>query len=514
MNKILEINSLEVKYMPNNENEKTILENISLNIEKGKIVSIVGESGSGKTMLIKSILKKLPKNIGVEKGEISFLQKNISEETILKHIGLITQNPIESLNPSMKIYKQLEEAINGEITNQAKILIEKLGILNVEEVLNSYSYKLSGGMCQRIIIAMMMLKKPDLLIADEPTTSLDMINQSSIIKELIKLQKELNMSILLVTHDLPLVMEISDYVYVLKEGKIIEEGTPKDIYDNPKHKYTKEFLESIKRKKINKKVEIKKEEVLNVQNLYKDYNNKNILNNISFNLKENEIISIIGESGSGKSTLARIISGIECSKNSFEYYFSNKRTKNMFKDKNYRQKVQIVFQNSFVSVDPRWTVYRILKEPLNNFFDISLEEKELRIKKVLESVELSNIDIHLKATNLSGGQLQRVCLARALLAKPKLLILDEFTASLDIVIRNKILDLVKKLKDKYNFSVIFITHNLDSVIRISDRFYVMKEGKILDEVNEMENLTFRSEYTKFLFESMMTGNPHYKKINS
>ncbi|WP_067142531.1 ABC transporter ATP-binding protein [Oceanivirga salmonicida] len=509
MNKILEVKSL---YLKNNKNDKKILENISINVEKGKIVSIIGESGSGKTLFIKSILKKLPENINNEKGEIKFLNENITKELVIKHIGLITQNPLEALNPSMKIYKQLEEAINGKIDNQVRVLLEKVGILDIDEVLNSYPYKLSGGMCQRIMIAMMMLKKPDLLIADEPTTSLDMINQTLIIRELIKLQKELNMSILLITHDLSLVMEISDYVYILKEGKIIEEGNTKEIYDNPKDEYTKKFLNLINLKRIDEEEKNEGKEILKIEKLYKDYNKKNILNGISFNLKENEIVSIIGESGSGKSTLARIISGLENSKSGDEYYFNIKRFKNMFKNKNYRQNIQMVFQNSFISVDPQYTIYRILEEPLNNFFNLNLLEKKSHIEKILKSVELNDVDINQKGIHLSGGQLQRVCLARALLAKPKILILDEFTSSLDLIIRNKILDLVKKLKDEYKFSIIFITHDLESVLRVSDRFYVMKGGEIIDEVLKMDTKLLKNKYTKFLFESIMTGNPHNKKV--
>lgn len=530
---MLSVASLTVCYKPSRiPMERILLNRVSLKVKPGRVTALVGESGCGKTMLVRSVIGALPSSVFRREGSILLSGEagtldltECATETrkacITNHFGLIMQNPEGSLNPSMKIFQQLREAIPDAKDSKRRVeeALFQMGISDVARMMGAYPHELSGGMCQRAMLAMMMLKNPRFLIADEPTTALDMVNQARIMKAILTLQKISGMGVLLITHDLSLVMDIADDVYVMQSGQIVEHGDAKTLYEAPRHIYTRSLIGAMQPKEHEPRVRPGADVIstpiggFSAKHLYKYYNKHLILKDVSFEVNPNEIVAIIGESGSGKSTLARIISGVEASQKGEQVYFqATKRTHDTFKKSVYRQKVQIVFQNAAQAVDPRYTVQQILEEPLKNFFKWGSADRKRAIEALLSDVGLENMDIHLKGHQLSGGQLQRVCLARALAAKPELLILDEFTASLDMIIRLRILDGVKKLQRQNGFSVIFITHDLDSVMRIADRFYVMKDGVLIDEVHKDNWHSWGHPYTQVLFESMPSGNPHAKNI--
>ena len=522
---LISIKNLKISFKQN----QNVVNNVNIEIPKGKTVAIVGESGSGKTLSALSILKLLPRNANINSGSIIYEEKDLLklplneiEKIRGNKISTIFQEPMSSLNPLHTIDKQIKEIITTHNKkNTAELNASVLNLLkevNLEDLMNRpniYSYELSGGQRQRVMIAMSIANNPDLLIADEPTTALDVTVQQQILSLLNNIQKHRKMSILFISHDLGVVNKIADYIYVMKDGEIIEHGEKLEIFNHPKNPYTKQlvgFQNKIRKIKENKEKEILKITDLKVwypikKGIFKktvDY--VKAIDAINFTLKKKETLGIVGESGSGKTSLVLAILKLITSSGKIEF---NEMDLNFIKKnklKNIRKDIQIVFQDPFSSLSPRMNVEKILNEGIDVHFPkySELEKKQI-LKDILTETGMNYERDHNKYPHeFSGGQRQRIAIARALILKPKILILDEPTSALDITIQNQILDLLQNLQEKYSLSYIFISHDMNVIRSVSDKILVLKTGKLI-EYNNAE-IVFNSpkdEYTKNLISSVV-----------
>ena len=528
---LLNVKNLCVRTLENSKHQN-LIDGVSFDIKKNEIVGLIGESGSGKSLTSLSILGLLEKNKFNISGEIIFngnnlldLDNNAMMEIRGSEISMIFQEPMSALNPTMKIGKQIFEVFKAHknlsfknTTERIKKLIKKVKLDNVENLLDKYPHQISGGQKQRVMIVMALSCNPQLLIADEPTTALDVTIQKEIIEILKNLQKSEKLSILFISHDLRLVSNISDKILIMKNGKIIEQGSNKNIINYPKENYTKALLSLIihdkKRlkklptvesfdKNFKEEVETKKERnkrikniysgkpILEIKNVSKFYNtsknlfrnNKsfNALSQISLKLFKGETLGLIGESGSGKTTLSNAILKIhEFEKG--EILFKGKDISKIKEREllEFRKNVQIIFQDPYASLNPLQNIFQIISEPIK-FHRICLKNEVYeKCKELIADVGLNENFLSRYPHELSGGQRQRVCIARAISVNPEVLICDESVSALDVSIQATVLNLLNLLKKKYNFTYIFISHDLSVVKYMSDKIIVLYNGKIVD----------------------------------
>jgi peptide/nickel transport system ATP-binding protein len=556
---LLQIKDLQIGFFENETIAKA-LNSSSFNIAKGKMVAIVGESGSGKSVTALSLLQLLPKQARIS-GDILFcsdgkIQENLNQlpsKEISKirgnKISMIFQEPMTSLNPVYTCGNQVMEAliqhkkITKEEARQKTIaLFEQVSLPEPTAMLKRYPHQLSGGQKQRVMIAMAMSCNPSLLIADEPTTALDVRVQKSILKLLKKLQEENDMSVLLITHDLALVADYADEVIVMYKGSIVEQGNTKTILTNPQHNYTKALLAckpaaNSKGKKLpvindsmNPNAEILLKEdlqntlaapvenkiILSVEDLEVYFTkSKNIfgkttavhkaVDGVSFKVNKNETIGLIGESGCGKTTLGRAI--LHLIKPTAGKIVLNGKDISTLREKELRvirKNLQIVFQDPYGSLNPRISIGDAIMEPLSvhNMYKNKKERKE-KVVSLLEKVSLDANHFNRFPHQFSGGQRQRICIARALALDPSFLVFDESVSALDVSVQAQVLNLINDLKAALNFTAIFISHDLSVVHYISDRILVMNNGKIVEEGTADEIYFNPSDnYTKQLIESI------------
>ena len=519
MSKLLEIKNLSVDFKLR-ENIFRAVDNISFEIDKNQTLALVGESGSGKSVTAMSILKLLPypKAMHPKNSKIIFEGKNILEfdNKSLRQIRgnivtMIFQEPMTSLNPFHRVGDQIIEAIithsktsKKEAKNKAFELLELVEIPDLSRRFKSFPHELSGGQRQRVMIAMALVNNPKLLIADEPTTALDVTIQAQILDLMSKLQKELGMSILFITHDLGLVDKFSDKVAVMKEGKIVEIGETKKVFTNPKEEYTKLLLASIPQEKTTIKsepkplVEISDLDVfyrIESQNIFKE-NYFHAVKNVNLKINKKTTIGLVGESGSGKSTLGRAIANLLPYKGSV--IFDGKEISSI-KDRSIRKDIQIIFQDPYGSLSPRLTVGDIIGEGLDIHMNLSKKERNDLIEQTMKEVELDPKYRFKYPHEFSGGQRQRIAIARSIILKPKFIILDEPTSALDRSIQIQIIDLLKSLQEKYSLTYLFISHDLKVIRAMSDRILVMQNGEMVEEGNAKSIFEKpKEEYTREL----------------
>lgn len=534
MSNLVEIENLRVKFNTDSGVVNAV-NGISFNIKKGETLALVGESGSGKSVTARGIIRLLANNaILSNETKITFDGKNINtysekeyQKIRGKKISMIFQEPMSSLNPIYTIENQISEVLkihdkysDKKLKEKCLELLKQVQIPEPESRLSQYPHQLSGGQRQRIMIAIAIANNPDLLIADEPTTALDVTVQTEILKLLQSLQKKYQMSILFITHDLTIVRQISDRVCVMYNGDIKETGNTKEIFNNPQDDYTKHLLSS------------EPEE----RELFYDKNGKNIItgkdlnitfntkvkvagrnktlsikavNNISLNLQEGETLGIVGESGSGKTTLGQTLLRLVDRESNTEIsgdinFFDDKIDKLSRKQfKPFRNQMQIVFQDPYASLNPRLSVKQIIEEGLIVAQNIKNKNERLdKIENIMNEVGLEPSSMQRFPHEFSGGQRQRIAIARSFVLNPKFVLLDEPTSALDLSIQKQILELLLQLQSNYKTTYIFISHDLRVIRSISHNLIVMKDGSILEQ-GEAKNILNnpQNDYTKNLIKS-------------
>ena len=526
MNDLLSIQNLFLSI--DSENEEEILKDISFNIKESEVVSLIGESGSGKSLTALSVIRLLERSCKIKKGKIYFLNKDILsiEEKEMRDIrkndiSMIFQEPMRSLNPVMNIYDQLKEAyIDMKSVNIKQEIIRNLisvGIKDAERVINLYPHQLSGGMKQRVMIAMAIACKPKLLIADEPTTSLDVTIQKQVLDLLLELSDKLNMAILFITHDLAVASQISDKIVVMQNGRVIENSSAKKFFSNPENSYSKTLLSSSIY--LRKTVNIENEHdnnVLSIKNLKVYFPESNNLfgrnksyvkavDDISILIKSGSTHAIVGESGSGKTTIAKAIMGlVKPTSGKIEILNKDIFSMSSIDRRYYRKYYQMIFQDPFSSLNPRMRVGAIIKEGLC-FLKPEIKDFDIDsiLKDVLDKVGLKHDSLNKYPHQFSGGQRQRIAIARVLVLEPKLLICDEPTSSLDVTVQKQVLDLLIDIQNKTKISYLFISHDIKLISSISETMSVMYKGKIVEsgKTSDIINHT-RNEYTMNLLKSV------------
>ena len=549
----LKIDNLSVNYKMRKETVYAV-KKINFEVKKGEILGLVGESGSGKSTLGNAIINLIDEPGKISDGRIILDGVNIHEnpEDIIKYrgkkIGLIFQDPQTSLNPLLTIGEQLIETIQTHLNfnlkeskDRAINLLQEVGIKDPENRFNNYPHQFSGGMRQRVVISLALCCEPELLIADEPTTALDVSIQSQILELIKTLTKERNLAVILITHDMGVISETADRVAVMKSGNLVEIGSTKEILTNPKEIYTKSLISSVpptnkkisrfniieKNRNSERSINIKildrwnkrkliSQNLIEIKNLKKTFqegmfteSSKNTVmavDDVSFNIKEGESFGLVGESGSGKSTIAKMIVNL-FKPSSGEIFFDNTCITQIKKNSemmNFRKQIQMIFQDPFSSLNGRLKVKDIIAEPiqLHNPL-ITSNDLDDYINDLLESVDLSKKSATRYPHEFSGGQRQRISIARALATQPRLLVCDEPTSALDVSIQAQILNLLKDLQEQLNLTILFISHDLPVVRQMCDRIGVLRNGKLC-EVSDTEKLFLEPghEYSKELLRLM------------
>ena len=534
MTNLVEIENLQVKFNTDS-GEVNAVNGISFNIKKGETLALVGESGSGKSVTARGIIRLLAENAIIsDQTSIKFNGTNInsySEKEYQnirgKNISMIFQEPMSSLNPIYTIENQISEVLkihgkfsDKELKEKCLELLKQVQIPEPESRLSQYPHQLSGGQRQRIMIAIAIANNPDLLIADEPTTALDVTVQTEILKLLQSLQQKYQMSILFITHDLTIVRQISDRVCVMYNGKIKETGITKEIFENPKDDYTKHLLSSEPEER-DLHYDKNGRSILSGENLNVTFNTKvkvsgrnkvlsiNAVNNISLDLKEGETLGIVGESGSGKTTLGqtllRLVDRESNTEVEGEIKFFEDRIDSLSRKqfKPFRNQMQIVFQDPYASLNPRLSVKQIIEEGL--IVALNMKDKNERLNKIeniMSEVGLEPSSMLRFPHEFSGGQRQRIAIARSFVLNPKFVLLDEPTSALDLSIQKQILELLLQLQKNHKTTYIFISHDLRVIRSISHNLIVMKDGSILEQGVAKNILTKpQNDYTKNLIKS-------------
>lgn len=574
---LLKVNNLRVSFCRDDKWQETV-HGIDFEVFEGKTLAIVGESGSGKSVSNLAVMKLLDKRksrvkaeaILLEENDISNLNDDEMSDVRGKKIAMIFQEPMTSLNPVYKCGFQVMEAIScqkskdksrkrkdeiRESKEKVLDLFNKVKLPNPEIIFDKYPHELSGGQKQRVMIAMALVSNPKILIADEPTTALDVTVQKEILKLLKDLQRENGMGMIFITHDLGVISEIADDVIVMNKGEIVEKGSAHDILNNPQHPYTKgliacrppidcrmkrlpvvkEFLDGIwkdkqqimndllvtneERRTYHEKL-YSQEPILKVEHLKtwyplrkgvfgRTYGYIKSVDDVSFDVYPGETLGLVGESGCGKTTLGRsILRLVEPTSGNVIFEGKDITKLNSKELRKYRKQAQIVFQDPYSSLNPRISIGEAIAEPmLVHGIEKDAEKRRERVCRLLEEVGLEASHYQCYPHEFSGGQRQRICIARALAVNPKLIICDESVSALDVSVQAQVLNLINRLKEEFHFTYIFISHDLSVVRFMSDRVVVMYNGKI-QEMNEADALfnNPQNDYTKKLIAALPGTN--------
>ena len=522
MSSLLQIKNLSIRF---GQNE--VVKNIALDVKAGETHALVGESGSGKSVSALSVLQLLDKDAAKMSGSILFDGQELMDkpERVLRgvrgnDIGMIFQEPMTALNPLHSIGRQIAEPLiihqglsKKAILTRIDELLEMVGLTHLKSRLSAYPHQLSGGERQRVMIAMAMANQPKLLIADEPTTALDVTLQQHILRLLKKLQKEHGLAMLFITHDLPLVRKMADRVSVMRQGEIVETGPTKTLFDKPEHYYTQSLMNAAPEGSP-PAVPAKAERVLHTEQLRVTYGKAKrwyrpsaqqtvALHSADLHVREGETLGIVGESGSGKSTLALAVLRLIPSDGKIVFMgseISRLRGKLL---RGIREDIQYVFQDPFGSLNPRMSVSDIIGEGLRTHYpDMDIFARKARVIEIMEQVGLEREMADRYPHEFSGGQRQRIAIARTMILQPKLVILDEPTSALDLTLQGQIIELLRTFQSDYKTSFIFISHDLRVVRAMSHRVMVLKKGEIV-EASDCETLfeNPQHDYTKMLMKA-------------
>ena len=499
--------------------------NVSFHLDRGETLAILGESGSGKSVSASAIMDLIDVPPGdITSGEVLFnrlnLLKESSEDRRLingRKIAMIFQDPLSHLNPVYTVGWQIEEMMtaHGMSSDKARAraldLLRRVGIPEAETRIDAYPHQFSGGQRQRIMIAMALALKPDILIADEPTTALDVTVQAQILALLEELQDETGMGMLLITHDLGVVAEVADRVVVMNTGEIVETGTAEDVYGRPVHPYTKKLIAAVPGTgEMATPLDTATRPILEVNGLAKHYGEFIALEGASFTVLPGETVAIVGESGSGKSTLAKTLLRLEAATSGQALYQGRNlvtmRPRELFE---IRRDVQMIFQDPTQSLNPRMSVYDIIAEAFVIHPEILPKPKwKDRVAELLAQVELEPGFMRRYPHQFSGGQRQRIAIARALALEPKLIICDEAVSALDVSIQAQVIDLLSGLQDQFGLSYMFIAHDLPLVRDFAHRVIVMQGGRIVEQGPAAQIFdTPRQPYTRQLIAASLNPDP-------
>ncbi|MBW3518918.1 ABC transporter ATP-binding protein [Flavobacterium sp. NKUCC04_CG] len=554
--KVLEVKSVSIEFKVDKV-WKPIIKNLSFYIGANEIVGIVGESGSGKSVTSLALMGLLPEAVSrISEGQIVFDQVDLTQNTSRdwrsvrgRKIAMIFQEPMSSLNPSMRCGAQVAEmlaehttASKAAIKSEVLALFEKVKLPDPQGIFNKYPHQISGGQKQRVMIAMAIACKPQLLIADEPTTALDVTVQREIITLLQDLQRETAMSILFITHDLALISEIAQRTLVLYKGELVEQGNTQQIFENPTHIYTRALISSrpsldfrlerlptisdflnqtplsevvtAQERKQRLEVLYQQEPLLEIRDLGKEYLNGGnwfskskfqALSEVNLKIYEGETLGLVGESGCGKSTLGNAILQLDRA-SSGSIFYRGKDVTHLSKSalRALRKEIQIIFQDPYSSLNPRITVGKAIMEPMkvHGLYGSDRERKNKTVE-ILERVGLDETCFNRYPHEFSGGQRQRIGIARTIALQPKLIVCDESVSALDISVQAQVLNLLNELKENFGFTYLFISHDLAVVKYMSDQVAVMNKGRIV-EMNEADALYQHPQtaYTQTLIEAI------------
>ncbi len=494
----------------------TAVDDVSFSVEPGKVLGIVGESGSGKSVACYSIMGLIPTPPGkVESGQAIFAGKDLlrmSRTQLRKvrgqQIGMVFQDPMTSLNPHMTIGRQLMEPLlvhqNMRRKDARKLALASLDEVGIQDPLrrfDCYPHEYSGGMRQRVMIAMALMNKPQLLIADEPTTALDVTIQAQILSLLKRLQKDHNLAVIFISHDLGVVAHMADDVVVMEKGKVVEQGAAHSVFFNPQHPYTQKLVAALPTtaKTFPKQFADEDDKFLEIRGLHTEFSlgrrflqrahqSFRVLNDIHLSLRQGEILGLVGESGSGKSTLGRsILRLVQPCEGEVKLAGADLLQLSPQALQVRRRDFQMIFQDPYASLNPRMTVFDALAEPLKIHRIVPNNEILQAVNELMDDVGLDRSMIRKYPHEFSGGQRQRIAIARALAVKPKLIIADEPVSALDVTIQAQILELLLSLTAKYRLAMLFISHDLSVIRYIADRVAVMQAGRIV-EIGETESI--------------------------
>ena len=538
MTELLSASNLSVEFTSRGKKIQAV-KSLNFSVNKDQSLGIVGESGSGKSQTVLSIMGLLESN-GRATGSVVFDKKEILginaknlNEIRGRNIGMVFQDPMSSLNPYISIGKQMSGVLKrhtklnkNERKEKCIEMLDAVKIPSPSQRFDGFSFELSGGMRQRVMIASALLTGPKLLIADEPTTALDVTVQEQILDLLLEMKERFSMSLILITHDLGVVARSCQRVLVMKDGMEQETGTLEQVFYSPTADYTKELLSKSKEMSLDTKAptttkkqqdeitaKINKVSVLfpiPKQTIFSRQEYLRAVDEVSLSIYEGEILGVVGESGSGKSTLAKnILRLIEPTTGTIDLFGTRLAELSKKEMKKARKKMQVVFQDPYSSLNPRMTIFEVLSEPLNSFFPSMTQDSiEQDVEAAILEVGLDVGFLGRYPHELSGGQCQRIAIARALMPKPQLLICDEAVSALDASIRAEIIDLLLNIKQKRKLTMIFIAHDLAVVKKICDRVIVMQKGKIV-ESGKTEDVFYspKKPYTKRLLESVPVPDP-------
>ncbi|TPJ55795.1 MULTISPECIES: ABC transporter ATP-binding protein [unclassified Mesorhizobium] len=543
---ILDIANLSVS-VRGEDGERDVVSNLSLTLSRGETLCIAGESGSGKSMTALAIMQLLPRPAArISSGTIRLLGGDAGDTDLTAlderrmrrirgdRIAMIFQEPMTSLNPVLSIGRQLTESIEAhtslspaEARSRASEALKAVRISEAESRLKQFPHELSGGMRQRVMIAMALALEPDVLIADEPTTALDVTVQGEVLELLRDLQRQHGTSVILITHDMGVVAEMADRVIIMRHGRMVEEGKTSDIFARPQAEYTRELLAAVPRIGTGAGRQKSKEiaepaapaNVADVTDLHVRFDlrggffgrvNRRVhaVEGVSFSIAPNETLALVGESGCGKSTTAKALAGLV--PYTGDIVIGGRNLSGLGRDqrKAVRRDVQMIFQDPYASLDPRMRVGDLVAEPLVIHGVASKEERRERVAALFERVGLSAGQMELYPHEFSGGQRQRVCIARALALRPKLIIADESVSALDVSVQARVLDLLKELQREFGVAYLFISHDMAVVENISDRVAVMYLGQIVEMGTRDQVFSNpRHPYTRRLIEAVPVPDP-------
>ena len=517
-----------------------LLYSVDFEIDEGEIFALVGESGSGKSLTSLAIMRLLPESINVSSGDIRLKGDSLFAMTELqmqqvrgKSIAMIFQEPMSALNPVMTVGEQVAEVIRlhlgltkGAVREKVVSLLEEVGIREPSERYGWYPHQLSGGQKQRVMIAMALACEPDLLIADEPTTALDVTIQVQVLALLKQIRDRRELSILFITHDMGVVAQIADRIAVMKEGELLETAPRDTFFAHPKHAYTQRLLKDAIAMQVKEAGPEREEPLLEVKDLKVYFPVKKGLfqrtvgyvravDGVSFIIPKGKTLALVGESGSGKSTIGKaVLRLLDITEGTISFRDVNIAALSEASLKSYRSRIQVVFQDPYSALNPRMAIGEIIREGM-----VSLKvgpkkkaEQDRRIGELLEKVCLERSYAERYPHEFSGGQRQRIGIARALAVEPELIICDEPTSALDVTVRAQVLSLLKSLQDDFDVSYLFITHDLSLVPSIADEVAVMKEGRLVEQgsmKDVMENP--KHDYTRTLLKAVPKPPPYHKE---